>query len=459
MNRLTCLLICGLVSTTNPVWAQGQGQGQGGQGQGGQGGGQNGFPGGIIINADGLINAAQGQRINPILEQRRLKMLAGKELQDGLNSTSELRKISLKQLDRELKSAIEAGEPPAFELQNLAGLTSIEYVVLDRDNDDVILAGPAEGFAATVGGRVIGVNSGRPTLQLDDLLVALRLKSDNQQLGCSFDPEPSRLAQANAFNAANTAPSSAAVAKQHFVQMANLLGTWNVTVFGIPDNCHAALTAVEADFELKRLALGLVKPKIRRFYSHLHYARPGENSMRRWWLAPRYNVIERSVDENIYRLSGPRLQLMSQDELVDLKGNRSDAAFKEVSAEKYTQQFNRHIKALCEQVPSFAATQNLFDLAVVSALIRRAQVEGKLTWTPSVLTDPDALPHQSYATPTQVPSMVNVKMTGRSLLIGLIGGGVTIVPNNVINRTTELESDKLPNSLRHSSNTPNWYWD
>lgn len=452
MNRLTCLLTCGLLLIVNPAWSQDQG----GQGQGG---GQNGFPGGITINADGLIHSAAGQRINPALEQRRLKILAGQTLDAGLNSASELRKISLKRLDQELQSAIDATEPPAFEIQNLAGLTSIEYVLLDKDNNDIILAGPAEGFAATTGGRVIGVKSGRPTLNLGDLLVALRLSSDNQQLGCSFDPEPSRLAQANAFNAANTAPSSVAVAKQNFVQMANILGTWNVTVFGLPDDSHAALTAVEADYDLKRLTLGLAQPKIRRFYSHLHYARPGENSMKRWWLAPRYNVIERSADATIFRLSGPRLQLMSQDELVDLKGNRSDAAFKEVSTEKYTQQFNKHIEALCQQVPSFAATQNLFDVAVAAALIRRAQADGTINWQPTVLKDSTALRHQSYGTPTQVPSMVNAKTTGQNLLIGLIGGGVTIVPSNVINRTTEFTKAKPKQIGRDQEKANVWWWD
>lgn len=418
-----------------------------------------GFPGGIVIDAKGLINAPEGKRINASLEKRRLQIFAGQHLDPGLNSVSELRKVSLKWLDAELKLAVESEQAPSFEIQHLGGLTSIEYVLVDEANNDIILAGPAEGFAASSGGRVIGVATGRPTLKLDDLLVTLRTDSADQKLGCSFDPEPSRLAQATAWNKANSSPSSAAVAKQRFVQMANILGAWNVTIFGLPDDCHAALTTVEADFDLKRLALGIAHPNIRRFYSHLHFARPGENTMRRWWLAPRYNVIEQSADATIFRLSGPRLQLMSQEELVDLKGNRSNAAFTEVSAEKYTRQFNKHIKLLCKQVPSFAATQNMFDIAVVSALIRRANTNGQIDWQPDVLLDHEALPHQSYSAPTQVPSLVNVKASGRSLMMGLIGGGVTIVPNNIINRMNELEASEVPESLTPAASSTSWYWD
>ena len=181
--------------------------------------------------------------------------------------------------------------------------------------------------------------------------------------------------------------------------------------------------------------------------------------MKRWWLAPRYNVIEKSADDTIYRLSGPRLQLMTQEELVDAQGNRSDAPFTEVSAEKYTQQFNKHIDALCEQVPSFAATQNLFDLAVVSALIRRAQARGQIDWRPDVLLNHAQLPHQQYSTPTQVPSLVNVKSSGRNLLVGFVAGGVVIVPGNIINRANQLESSAIPESLNTKVTPANsWYW-
>lgn len=467
MNRFTFLLIVCLVLTGTNSYAQNNGGAGGGQGAGGgggqfgggAGGGQGGFPGGIIIDAEGLINAPQGQQINPSLQKRKLQIFAGQHLEPGLNSVSELRKVSLNRLDAQLKLAVESEQAPSFEVQHLGGLTSIEYVLFDEANNDVILAGPAEGFAASTGGRVIGVSTGRPTLKLDDLLVTLRMTSDNQQLGCSFDPEPSRLAEANAWSKANSSPSSLAVARQRFFQMAEILGTWNVTVFGLPNDCHAALTAVEADYDLKRLALGIAKPNIRRFYSHLHFARPGENTMRRWWLAPRYNVIEKTADDTIFHLSGPRLQLMSQEELVDQQGNRSNAAFTEVSAEKYTKQFNKHINSLCNQAPSFAATQNLFDLAVVSALIRRANTNGQINWQPDVLMNKNALPHQSYSTPTQVPSLVNVKASGRSLLIGLVGGGVTIVPNNIINRMNELEATKVPETLTAAVTATNWYWD
>ncbi|MCP4171639.1 MAG: DUF1598 domain-containing protein [Fuerstiella sp.] len=416
------------------------------------------FPGGILINADGVIGSPQARKINPALEQKRLKAIAGRELPTEMTKTSELRKVSLVRLEQELQKAVDAGTVIDPKLRYLAGMTQLQYLFAVPDTGDLVIAGPAEGFAPLQDGRVVGVETGRPVLTLDDLLVMLRLTNMRQSLGCSFDPEPSRLANAQEWNNANSSPASLNVARQRFYQMAQVLGNWNVTIFGLPKSCHAAVTAVEADYQMKRIALGLDRPRIRGFRSYLDMARPGGNTMRRWWFAPRYDVIERSAEGHVFHVSGPRLQLLSQDELVDEQGNRSDSSFTEITAEKYTQQFNRHMQALCQQVPSFAGIQNLFDLAVAAALISSNDLPDTIGWQPTLLLDGKALPLQEYVVPLEVPSLVNVKSVSRSLLIGVTGGGVTIVPDRIIRRTNVLPADRTP-QIQSGGEVSSWWWD
>jgi hypothetical protein len=436
----------------NWCFAQNNNQGQNNQGQNNQ------FPGGILINADGVIGSPQARRVNPALEQKRLQALAGQQLPSEMATASELRKVSLVRLEQQLQKAVDAGKDIDPKLRYLAGITQLQYVFAVPETGDLVLAGPAEGFAPLQDGRVVGVETGRPVLTLDDLLVMLRLASMRQSLGCSFDPEPSRLANAQAWNDANSSPASLNVARQRFYQMAKVLGNWNVTIFGLPKSCHAAVTAVEADYQMKRLALGLDRPRIRGFRSYLDMAKPGGNTMRRWWFAPRYEVIERSADGHVFHISGPRLQLLSQDELVDAQGNRSDAAFTEITAEKYTQQFNKHMPALCQQVPSFAGIQNLFDLAVACALIRSNDLQSVVGWEPTLLLDEKALPVQKYTVPMEVPSLVNVKSVSRSLLLGVTGGGVTIVPDRIIRRTNVLPAERTP-VIQVDDAVASWWWD
>ena len=434
--------------------ACGQNNGQGGQGQGG-----NQFPGGIQINPDGVVAAPHARRINPGLEQKRLKALASRQLPGDMATASELRKVSLVRLEQEIQEEIDAGKEISAPLRYLAGITQLQYIFAIPEANDLVIAGPAEGFAALADGRVVGVETGRPVLTLDDLLVMLRLRSTNLQLGCSFDPDPNRLAAAQAWNKANSSPARAAVARRRFHQMANVLGNWDVTVFGLPPDSHAAITAVEADFQMKRLTLGLQKPAIRGFLSHLDLAKPGENTMRRWWFTPCYDVIERSADNRVFHISGPRLQLLSQEELVDSQGNRSNAGFKEISTERYTKQFNKHMAALCQRIPSFAGIQNLFDMAVIVALIRSNGLMESVGWRPSLLLDEDKLPVQKYTVPKATPSLVNVKPAKRGLMLGKISGGITIVPNRVISRGSTVEAGSLPNADPPAGAGNKWWWD
>ena len=412
--------------------------------------------GGIAIDPGGVASAPGGSKTNATLDVAALKRRAQGNLPPNLSKSSSRRKVSLVRLERELGELLESRQPIPSDILCLAGMTRIDYIIADRENGDVILAGPAEGFAATPGGAVVGVESGRPTLLLDDLLVMLRLPSMQQTVGCSFDPDRDRLAIAQKWFQSSPAASSVKDARKQFAHMAGLLGHWNVTLFGLPATSHVALRLTDADFQMKRVNLGLRRTGIRGFKSQLQLMQPNDNSMRRYWFAPRYEPIERSTDGNVFRLSGPRLQLMSQEELADAKGNRSAAAFREVSTEAYTRQFNKHLPDLCQRIPAFAALQNVFDLAVTSALLRKHNLPARAGWKPDLLLDSSRLPTAKCTVPTEVPSQLNTRRVGRDVVMFQMAGGVTLVPAKTVEKTVRMEHN-LPESLR--SDSADWWWD
>ena len=66
-----------------------------------------------------------------------------------------------------------------------------------------MIAGPAEGFFADQTERLIGLNSGQPTLLLEDLVTALRAFAPNTTptsvISVSIDPTQEGLQQMNRF--------------------------------------------------------------------------------------------------------------------------------------------------------------------------------------------------------------------------------------------------------------------
>ena len=455
--QLTCVVFFNLILALVPGVAFGQNNG-GGAGGGGGGNG-NGGVGGIRIDASGLVEKSVTAALNPRELQKRLEKSAAKSLSTDLNHASTLRKISLRDLDVEIDRLLQAGQPLPDAILNLAGLTRIDFIFIADEGRDVIIAGPAEGFAALPDGRVVGIDSHRPVLCLDDLLVALRTADSKATFGCSFDPEPDRLAKTQQLLGQNTTATSAADAQRGFQQIGGVLGHWNVTVFGVPESSHMAAALVEADYALKRLTTGDENPQVRGFKSYLSMMRPNADSLRRWWFSPRYDAIETNEQQTAWHLTGPRVQVSAQDEIVDANGNRQDAPSTHVSLEKYAQQFTEKIPDLAEKVPAIAQLQNMVDLLVTAAVLERSRTQGSLVWKPIVLNDGQRLGVQEFGIPKETPSIVKVRMAGSRTVLGLIAGGVSVTPRRILadaKPASEAATLELP--VRSDQN-PSWWWD
>ena len=348
-------------------------------------------------------------------------------------------------------------------MQFLAGLQQIEYVFVYPETGDLVIAGPAEGFAPNEIGRVVGVTTGRPALRLDDLIIALRTVPSKSMIGCSIDPDQARLASFNDYLKQNSFAATPAVIAQRFREMTQVLGMQTVSVFGVPSDSHFALALVEADYRMKLMSVGLESPQIPRFRSHLAMMGRGGNTMQRWWFAPLYESILATEDGDAFQLVGQRLQLMTQSEQVSASGERSASAFKSVSVEKFAQQFTERYEELAKATPIFAELQNLVDLAVVVALLEKERLPEQVDWRMSVFLDESLTPVVRLKSPSRLASVFNTRRSG-SLIVGLVGGGVTIQPRDVLRQVSfdrkgnrEL-GDRVLESAPAKTQT-RWWWD
>ena len=157
---------------------------------------------GVYVDSEGVLRKRVFEDPSGQLMQERIRASRA-ELDADISKPSAMRKISLNRLEAELAKRLEEGLPPTFEMQYLAGLTRLSYVFLYPETGDIVIAGPAEGWTTDLSGRVRGMESGRPVLELQDLAVALRLygpgKQDNPVIGCSIDPTQQGLAEMQTF--------------------------------------------------------------------------------------------------------------------------------------------------------------------------------------------------------------------------------------------------------------------
>ena len=221
--------------------------------------------------------------------------------------------------------AIREGHGPDEAMKNLAGLTRIKYVFYYPETQDIVIAGPAEGWMQDFSGRLVGIESGQPILELEELVVALRTfppnKSSNPIVYCSIDATDEGLQRMQEF--LSQIGRQIVPGDEQFIVngLQQSLGLQVVTVGGIPAKTRFARILVEADYRMKLIGIGLEEPaaRIRSYISLANFGAMARNAMCRWWFVPDYQRIRTSEDGYAAELVGNGVKLIGEDEVVSVQ--------------------------------------------------------------------------------------------------------------------------------------------
>src|SRR5262249_48611841 len=153
---------------------------------------------GVAVDAEGVLRRTQVNDPTGELSRQRVQEALAR-LDHNVARASQLRKVSLTRLERAIAQRIASGQSADDAMQHLAGLTRVKYVFCYPESGDIVIAGPAEAWAVSPSGRTLGVESGHATIELADLITALRAfppgfdRSKAPFIYCSIDPTPEGL--------------------------------------------------------------------------------------------------------------------------------------------------------------------------------------------------------------------------------------------------------------------------
>jgi hypothetical protein len=312
-------------------------------------------------------------------------------------------------------------------------LLRVHYVFFYPETGDIVLAGPAEGYATDLVGRVRGLTSGRPVLQLQDLVTALRAYPPSGDklnvIGVSIDPTQEgleRLRQTLA-NIGRTIRPGDDVRVAALLREA--LGLQTVTVQGISPKTHFAQVLVEADYRMKLIGIGLEQPpvKITSFVSRAEPRSVAANALQRWYFVPDYECVRVSEDGLAMQMEGWGVKLVGQSEVVQQGGVRQQAEGESKASREFCNSFTALYPKLADLEPVYAQLRNLIDMSVVAAFIQDRDYYQQANWDLGVLGDDARYSVETLETPKQVESAVNVIWKGNALMTP-IGGGVHVEP-------------------------------
>lgn len=169
---------------------------------------------GVLVDPHGVLQLRVYQDPGGRLMDARIKA-ARAALDHDVAKPSKLRMVSITRLERALQDRLTNNRQATEEMLNLAGLTRVSYVFFFPETNDIVLAGPAEGWCQDLAGRTVGIATGRPILELQDLIVALRAYGPTAGVdpivSVSIDPTQEGLARMQNFlaNLRGVRPSDA----------------------------------------------------------------------------------------------------------------------------------------------------------------------------------------------------------------------------------------------------------
>jgi len=388
--------------------------------------------GGVLIDPSGLVQSASPDVLR---EARKIWEEQLAQPPQALAQAAARRSISLRKLDAELSACLQAGRPIPDEIALLGGLTRIEYVLVYPDRNDIVLVGPAEGWKYNERGAVVGSESGRPILLLDDLVTALRAVFAPQPsvISCSIDPTPEGVRAVNAVTQGLRGPvNPTAVAKMS----AQAAGPQRVTLSGIPADSHFARVLVAADYRMKRISMGVDPSPVSGLTSFVSLVQGASRApggpMPRWWLAPDYEPLLKDEAGLAWKLQKAAVKTMVEADIYSAEGTREKTVEAAPVHRRWAEMMTAHYEKLAVAEPVFGQVRNCMDLAVTAALIRNENLLGKAGLQLPGLIGQE-VPTAQLPAPKAVPAEAVFARVGRSWMF--VTGGVMINPWEIAGRS------------------------
>jgi hypothetical protein len=435
-----------------------------------QNNGGGGGPGaaGVVVNASGVLSIKQfgvpGSMLN-----KRWAADAKARLPGDLAKSSELRKISLNRLEAAIADKLDKGEPITDEIKYLAGITRLQYVFYYPETKDIVIAGPAEAFAPDASGRVIGVDSGRAVLELQDLVVALRAYppggDPTKELGVSIDPSKEGLQRMQEFLVRISGSVRPGDAGRIVEGLKENLGLQTVSVRGVSPETHFAQVMVEADYRMKLIGIGIEKPPVK-LASYVDKASPTDisrNALTRWFFTPNYDCVRVTEDNLAMELVGEGVKLIGENELVQADGTRAATGNGNRASELFCQGFTANYPKLSQKVAVYAQLRNLIDMSIAAAYIQQQDYYGSADWRMELFGDEGRFAVEVYETPKQVETACTAVWKG-ARLVTPVGGGVSVNPLKAISGENRQKEQGEVTKAKQQVKLDNlakgqWWWD
>ncbi len=326
-----------------------------------------------------------------------------------------------------------------------------------------MLAGPAEGWVVREDASVVGKTSGRPVLQLEDLLTALRTTeaARQQPISVSIDPTPEGEVRLNRL-LSQVRTAGRALIQQY--GSGDARGLWTAAgevhngcppIRGWPNLGCRRLSHEAFGHEFG----GISGRRLAQLHGDDSRRRSAQGTQPRWWMACEYDAILHSEDMLAWKLTGSGIKAMTEDEMVDSTGARSGTGRTNKLAQRWADLFTEKFDELCGHNAAFGDLRNVMDLNIVATVISGHEL-GEVAGCDFGLLrgEGDSLPPPKWRTPKTISPECSFVRGQRGWTVSA-SGGVEINPWQVVSQQSK--ADASVKSVYHKAvadQSARWWW-
>ncbi len=187
-------------------------------------------------------------------------------------------------------------------------------------------------------------------------------------------------------------------------------------------------------------------------------------SVLRWWFTLNYNSIQATRDHDGFELRGQGVKVLSENELLTQTGQRVHTGDSDVLNAEFAHNFTQHFPELAAKYPVYADLQNIFDMALVGALLKAEKLPERVDWHLTCFGDPQQYKVAELEQPKTVETVINHRIVNRSVILVGVSGGVSVDPSALV-APSAMQADYGVLREQHSAAKPKaavpnvWWWD
>jgi len=428
------------------------------------------YQNGVSVDPNGMLARLTRPELTNRLNQ--LGIFARKALlNQDLQKSSELRFVSLSRLEKELSERLSKGQQPSETMKLLGGLTGVKYIFVMPEEKELVIAGPAEAWRYNEHGLAVGAITGRPVLQLDDLVVLLRTFSPvgNRVFGCSIDPRAANLKATKEYLASINGPLAPGAMGGWLKQIEQRMGLQDIRIYGVPNNSRVARVIVDADYRMKLIGVGKMSggKGIPSIFDLMAKSKSDDQlplNAYRWWLTMKYDAVLHNESKNVYEIQGSSVLVKSEDQMISDVGKQVQSGKSSGVNREFAENFTKNYDSLAKQDLVFADLQNIFDLGMVAALCHREHLADKIGWNLGAFGNEGVYQPQVWTAPTTVKTVMAHRVTGGTNILVQAAGGVqanlleSIRNENLVRASADVKPLDREGSAPANLPTGRWWW-